>query len=217
MSSDVQMVLLGWVLGVFTTWITDAVKDWKTRTETGKGIQTELNELRLKLLASIYLLRCHLGTFDRKLLNWMTPLVAKYEGAQEILPIVKVLNELSGFDDAAFYAAVATKRQIAPQHGLTLKKYAVPYLEAKMDQLGSLSGETQSTLLSIKGYLELLNQEIDLARHYTDKTFAPNLSEENHASILLNVRNRYQYAAEGAETIVNLINKMDQIRNGEQQ
>lgn len=209
------MVLLGWVLGFFTTWITDAVKDWKTRTEAGKGIQTELNELRLKLLASIYVLRSHLGTFDRKLVNWMTPMVAKYEGAQEILPIVNVLNELSGFDDATFDAAAAKIRQILPQHGLALKKYAVPYLEARMDQLGSFSEEMQSTLLSIKGYLEALNQEIDLARHYTDKTFDSNLSEENYETVRFNVTKRYHYVADGSETIVNLINKLDQLRNRE--
>lgn len=215
MSDAVQMVLLGWVLGFFTTWITDVIKDWKTRTETGKGIQTELNELRLKLLASIYLLRNHLGTFDRELLDWMTPMVAKYEGAQEILPIVNVLNDLSGVGGAAFDAAVAQRRAITPQHGLALKKYTVPYLEAKMDQVGLFSEETQSTLLSIKGQLELMNQEIDLARHYTDKTFDSNLSEENYASVRFNVTSRYQHVAEGAETIVNFINKLDQIRNRE--
>lgn len=210
------MVLLGWVLGFATTWITEAVKKHITKVETEKGIQTELNELRLKLITSIYLLRNHLGTFDAKVLNWMMPMIAKYDGAHETTPIANLLITLSSLGDDKLQAAVGIQAQSSAQHGLALKKYAVPYLEAKIDQLGALSEQTQSTLLSIKGHLDLLNQEIDLARHYTDKTFLE-LSKENYTSVLSNVRMRYQYAAEGAETIVNLINKLDQIRNGEQQ
>lgn len=107
--------------------------------------------------------------------------------------------------------------QTSSKGGLALKKYAVPYLEAKIDQLGSFTEEKQRTLLSIRAHLELLNQEIDLARQYTDKTFDSNLSDENHATVHINVTRRYQYAAEGAETIVNLINKLDQIHDGQQE
>lgn len=88
------MVFLGWVLGMFSIWITEAAKNWKNRVETEKAIQTELDELRLKLLASINLLRNHLGTFDRALLNWMMPIVAKYKGLMRVPPSCRLWRSL---------------------------------------------------------------------------------------------------------------------------
>jgi hypothetical protein len=120
---------------------------------------------------------------------------------------------MSSLDDAAFQFYVAS--QSSSPVGLALKKYGVPFIEAKMGQLGAFSEEKQTLMVSIKAHVDLLNQEIDLARHYTDKTFDSSLSPDNYALVLGNVRIRYQQAAEVAETIVNLINKLDDIRNRE--
>jgi len=209
------MVFLGWVLGMVSIWITEGVKNWKNRVETDRAIQTELNELRLKLLCSIYLLRMRLGTFDRNLLNWMVPLIERYQGSHVPDPIVARLQDLAALDDARIQDAVTVHAQSTSQQGLTLKKYTVPYLEAKMSQLGTFSEPKQSALFSIKAHMDLLNQEIEAARRYADKTFDSTITTDNHAKILNNVMTRYQYAAEGAETVVHLINKLDQIRNRE--
>jgi hypothetical protein len=61
-----------------------------------------------------------------------------------------------------------------------------------MDQLGGFSEQKQSTLLSIKAHMELLNQEIDLARHYMDMTFDSSLDAGNYAAVLDNVKTRYR-------------------------
>lgn len=204
---DFKMILFGWLLGLFGPVIVNELVKWRNRGEAQIAIRTELNELRLKLIFSIYSIRMQLGTFDRDLLNWMTPMVIRYQGAHVTHPIVKAFEVLSNFNDAQLQAYVAL--QSSPPVGLSLKKYGVPYLEAKMDQLGAFSEQKQSILLSIKAHLELLNQEIDLAIHYTDKTFDSSLDENNHAIVLNNVKTRYRQAAEGAETVVNLINKLD--------
>ena len=209
MTQSILFILLGWILGLFSPLIVDEIKKWRNRGEVGKAIRTELGELRLKLIFMIYLNRMQLGTFDRDLLNWMKPIVTKYQGAHVTHPILQAFDLLSSFDDAKLKGYVA--RESSSQSGLSMKKYSIPYLEAKMDQLAQFPEKMQSTLLSIKAHLELVNQEIDIARFYMEKTFDSSIDAANLQIIQGNLRGRYDFAAEGARTTVDLINKLDGI------
>ncbi len=207
MSEHFLSVLLGWIMGLFSPLIVDELRKGRNRIEIESAIRRELEELRLKLLGLIYLTRMRLGTFDKDLLNWMLPIAKKYKGAHVSLPFSKGLEVMSTLNDGKFKAYVAAES--SSPAGLSMKKYSVPYLESKMDQLGLFPEKFQSGLLSIKMHLELINQEIDTARFYMEKTFDASMDADNQEIIKANLRGRYQFAADGAKTTVNLINNLE--------
>lgn len=73
-------ITLGWILGFASSLIRDWLKKKRKRADTRRAIATELHELAYRLLGVVYLTESAFGNFDRKLLEWMFPLVQKYEG-----------------------------------------------------------------------------------------------------------------------------------------
>lgn len=171
------------------------------------GIRTELDELQLKLVFSVYRIKMRLGTFNRDMLNWIKPILERYAGAHQTASVVQMLDLMASLDETQLAAHVAT--QASQAQGLALKKYSAPYLDAKAPDLGMFPENLQRSLLSIKAHLELFNQEIDLARHYTGLTFDSSLDVRNREIVLDNVTQRYVYAAEAAQTIAELIETLE--------
>ncbi len=210
MAETILLILLGWILGMVSPLILDEIRKGRRRVEVETVIRTELNELRLKLVELIYVTRMHLGTFDKDLLDWINPIAKRYQGAQPNEPFIQGLNLMSTFTDAKLEAYV--RSQSGNRHvGLSLKKYTLPYLESKMDHLGMVPEKLQAQMLAIKAHLEIINEEVDLARFYMEKTFDSSLEEAIRSIVDQNLTGRYKAVTTGAKHTVDLINKLDEL------
>ena len=80
-----------------------------------------------------------------------------------------------------------------------------------MDHLAMFPEKLQAQMLAIKAHLEIINEEVDLARFYLEKTFDPPAYTANRSEIDQNLRGRYVAAANSAKVTVDLINALDKI------
>jgi hypothetical protein len=145
-------------------------------------------------------------------LDWVLPVLENYKGpnpAEEIADLVRKNIELS--DDQV--AELAKIKIISKGKGLSLKKYHLQYLEARLADLGGFDEKSQALLLNIRGKVDLYNQEVDEARFYFKLTYDAGISSQNHKSAIENLEEMYRHIAKLDRDIVERINMLEPLPN----
>jgi len=62
---------------------------------------------------------------------------------------------------------------------LSFKKYALPYLKSRINEMSLLDENVQSNLLQLNFKLNLLNSEVEESKFHYQLTFNSEISEEN--------------------------------------
>ncbi len=73
--NTVLFLFLGWLLGLLSPIIVDAITKRHRNVEIRKAIISELGEARLAFAGSVYLLESRFGSYDRALLEWGLPVL----------------------------------------------------------------------------------------------------------------------------------------------
>jgi hypothetical protein len=168
MSWDAFVVLiLGWLLGLLSPTVRDAIKKRRRENEVRIGILTELRDLRLRLASAVGSIERHYGTIDRTLLNWLIPILAADADSEE-------KSELEAYQDIAKcgdaeLVALFQKERVDP--GLNVKKYQVPYLDSKIGELGIFDEKTRAGILGVRAKLDAFNEDVDQVLQYQRMTF----------------------------------------------
>jgi len=89
-----------------------------------------------------------------------------------------------------------------------MKTIHLPYLETKIEALTEFEQAYQRIALEVRAQAGQLNQEVDLAQFYFQKTFDSSIRGQNHENICKNLENAYRNIASKARYIVDLIAKM---------
>lgn len=205
--SAVGAILLGWLLGLLSPVIVDRIRRRHREKEVKEGIFTELRDLRFRMVVAAYRLESRFGSFDRKMLNWVTSILEKYKGVPEADRLFELIKKYSILDDKAFQAIVEHQRA-QPGDALGVKKYRIPYLDSNIGDLGIFDEQSRAALLDIRVQLDFFNDEIDQARLYHKMTFDLSGSEKNHAIACQSLDNCYRNLAQKARHIVDRIGKV---------
>jgi len=203
----VLFLLLGWLLGLLSPLITDAIKHRRERRETEAAIRVELKEVQFRLVGTIWLLATRTERFNRSLIDWMRPIVERYKGLNPTDGVVQTFKSTEGLTDEQL-AGLARKLDPGPQFRLSLKKYSTPMIDSKISMLNGFGSEYQNLVLELKAVLNLLNEEVDQFRFYFNQTFISSLSEKNRVAIAANIETSYATVFNGAQRAVDLIERI---------
>jgi hypothetical protein len=183
-------LLLGWLLGIFSTLIIDVIRKSHQKTNFKKALFTEFKEIRLRLAGGIYLISGSLGTIDKNLLQWCYNILENHSEkiTAETLKKIKRQLRLSDKKIRALYQ---------PEPNLTknpyiLKKFHLSFLESNLTYLSLFNLTFQSRVIEIKNQLDLVNEDIELNRFYYEKTFDSSLNESDRRIVDNNVISQYQ-------------------------
>lgn len=206
-TDNIIFLLIGWLLGIFSPLIYDEVKKRQHRKEIRIGILTEFKELRYKLMGSVYLVETRFGNYDRKLLEWLKPIVQDYKGTHKKDNFFKSIESHLNLTDEQL-SAISQQSKAESKRGLSFKKYELPFLDSKINYLTVFDESFQNRVLEIKTQLKLFHEEIDQARFYFEKTFDSTMSPENQDIIRTNLEGCYKNLGRQARNLADRIGEL---------
>ena len=198
------------------------LKEWKTDAETRAlafirgapgpsqlpkrlidGLLAELDEFRLKMAQTSYLLRARVVEITHEFLLWIRNIMHSYRGPHVAPYIQEHIERQCQLDDQQLYQL--HRSRFDPNKGLSLKKFQLPLLEANMDRLSDLPRDFQQAVLDMKSDLDIFNQEVDYSMSMHQKTFDPAIFGANRDAIILNLFSSYRNLASRAKDIADEI------------
>jgi hypothetical protein len=179
----------GWVLGMASSLLLDAVRRQRRLREIRAGLATEVCSLRYLLAHLAYEFARRTGKWNRELLSSLLPaLDLETEVALPTRMGEAVRGLLTGSDE---HLAEAAKRIApSPEASVSPRTYHLPYLEANIDAVARLGEEPRRKLLGIKAQLDGLNQAMADIRELNASTFQ-DLTPENRQRIEQNLQASY--------------------------
>jgi hypothetical protein len=167
----VLILLFGWLLGLFSPIIVDAMKSKRDAKLGREAIQNELNEFSSVILAACFKARSASGNLDRPYLKWAKKHL-EAEGVNErSLKFLNMTNQMLGFPDDQIIAgshALAT----ADGKATLLQKYSVPLLDYRVSALQTFNTDIQRRLLEIRRNISLLDSIVDQSCEFYRMTFS---------------------------------------------
>lgn len=206
----VLFLFLGWLLGLLSPIVVDAIRRKREVKEVKKALLTELSDLQFRLASTVWLASIRTGKFDRSFLEWYKPIIERNRYLHQVDNVLEsTVLSLAGSDE--HIAACAAQLAASENGGLGLKTHHAPLLDAKIGQLGAFSVDFQSLLLEIHSRLAILNEEIEQYRFYFQQTFSSGISETNHNLIVRNIEGTYTVVRQQARMICDFIDRANQV------
>jgi hypothetical protein len=206
---QVCFLALGWLLGVLNTSVVDSIRRRRMKVEVRVGVIAELRGLRFRLALTANAIARKLGIWNKEFLEWLTEVLRGYDGPWQLESdaILETSRKFLGLSDQQFETFMQTQPSSTQVAGL-LKKYQLPFLDSKMDFVGTLAPDTQMAILDIQANLRILHELADDIRYYLTKTF-DELSPANRRAVEENLKSTYGSAFQMSRQIVDLIGKLD--------
>ncbi len=183
-------LILGWLFGLLSPRIVDAIRNKYVRRDLAKAIRSEAGDLQYRVAISSFLLAQEYGEVSKEYLAWLKPKVAQYKGNEPIQSIQKFVQALLDASNDQLLAVAEHVR--APEgKGLSLKRFSASFVEASIGQLQRFPANYQVLVHEFRNQLSVLNQEIDCATEYLRMTFDSSLSGDNHARLTSDLSYKY--------------------------
>ncbi|MFQ5787517.1 MAG: hypothetical protein ACE5H1_06000 [Thermodesulfobacteriota bacterium] len=191
-------IVVGWVLGILSSIITDRRQKRSQKKEVKRGILAELKETQIVVVSNCYSLTYRFGTFDRDFLTWILPYYNKFkkiDATNKYDELIRFVDETLKLSDDQIATLINDIRQREQQEmnsktGLTLKKIETPYLDSKLGFLSLLSESFQRQVLGIRREIGFVNEDIELAWYYFKRTFDA-ISDTNYQLVDANLQRTY--------------------------
>lgn len=198
--------VLGWLLGLLSPRVVDIITIAYRRPAIRRSLFQELQDLRVRLAMTAFLIAMRAEAVDRKLLEWMRPIVNDYKGFYADPEMVAVPGRLSSLRDEQLEATCKALQK--PGRGFTLKKFSAPFLKEHLPSLNMFSPEFEQMALEIASQLNVLNEEIEAAWFFFTKTFDPSLPNDMLEVVEGNVSRSYQSIGRGCRDASDNIGKL---------
>ena len=201
---QILFLVLGWLLGLLSPAIYDAVTKKRRQAEVKRGIQVELAELRFNLASAGFTVASGAGAWDREYLQWLKGLLDSYRGArdEDRRPLLETVARLDGLDDQQLAAAARTMGP--PPAAAALRKHHLPYLDSHLEVVSSLRPETQRKLLEVQAQLGVINELVDDIRFCLGKAF-DSLPPSTRQAIDASLQTSYRAVLQSSRTTADLI------------
>ena len=205
----VLFLFLCWLLATLSPIIADAIRRKRDSKEVKGALLAQLGELKYRMAVASYYAQMRFGNIDRAFLQWLRDMVAAYTGPSPAESLLKAIDMQLSLPEQALSALLAGERSQG-KSGLTLKKYAVPLLDARLAVLTSLPTSVQVLLLEVRTHLRMLDEEVDDARYYFQLTFDPKVTGNNRQAVEQNLENGYRQYGDRARIVAEKIAKLEQ-------
>lgn len=202
-------IAFGWLLGLLTPIITNKYQERKKAKSLKKSILCEIDELRITMAIVISCVESKFNGFSYELIDYLLVIYAKYNGKNEYKDLEKQLKEMRKRSEDDLLEVSEINQNIEVVRSLSMKKYYLPYLQAKVNELSSLEDEFQRKSLELLRLLTLFNDNVEEGKFFYKLTFDSYLSEENHQIAKQSLNEKHKFLARQARTIVEKINSFD--------
>lgn len=196
MTPEQQNTIIGAVLGAsasaFGSWALFLLQGRADAKTVREGLRVEFIAAKDIMAMKTFLIATHLGTRDRKFLEWLQITLENHKGSEVTQTMTDTIKSMLAQSDAQF-AAMPKLRKATDDKGLSLKVIELPFFDANLGKLSSLSVEEQSEVLAIRTCVRLVNQEVEQNRFYYETTFAPGISPENVKQLKTNSLESYDH------------------------
>jgi hypothetical protein len=199
-------LILGWLFGLLSPLIVNLIRRAYSKKELFNAIRTEIKECQIRVLYVTNLLGFRCGKFDKEFLNWCLSYFQNYKGVESIEDAIESIEYFLSVKDEDIENVLALKRAMEKNHGLSLKKFYLPFLDSKIDEVSFFNIELQNIIYDIKSRLQLINEEIDSTIAYFHMTFDSSMSHENHDIVKKELIRIYITLQ---EQLIILVKKMD--------
>jgi hypothetical protein len=193
MLEQITMLALGWLSGVLSPVVVDAIRSSREFNAVIAAIKDELREVSRHCVLASYSVAMHLGTVDRQFLKWVQDSLIVNRAAEvndQMLDSIE--RKLSLTDDAL--TSLAATRAAKGVEALALTKFAVPFVDARVSAWHSIPAAVRLELHAVRSDIRLLDDLVDQSRSYFQLSFGK-LSDSDYEAVAQNLRGVYeQYA-----------------------
>lgn len=200
MINNALILLFGWFLGLVSSEINDWRKRIREAEDFRRGIENELDEAKIRLVMLAYKMAGRSKTINNEFLSWIRPHMENYHGNYPTDSISELLGALAELSDQQLQTLYDQKNEQG--RSMSVKVFSLPYLDSRISILSSLKNSVQKRIIEIRAQVGILNELIDEARFYHDKTFDSNLSPENHSIVQVNIEQCYNFIGNQARRLV---------------
>jgi len=174
-----------------------------------RAIAVELRELGNRLLAIVFKTEEKFGGLDRGLVQWMSPLVEKYEGPNPKEGMSGALAKLREVSDEQLAEYCARKKAEALP-SLFYPQLDAPYLKAAVADLREFQPDYSQRILDILANLQILSDIRSNVLYYQRLTFTPGVTPENHENAIYLAAEGSKEHSKRAKIIVDKIAALEQ-------
>ncbi|KQQ82557.1 hypothetical protein ASF73_19955 [Xanthomonas sp. Leaf131] len=210
-AQEILLLVLGWLLGLLSPVVVDAIKHRRDSTRGRAAIFSELDDLAIVLtLASLKATQAS-GETDRTHLEWLIARIREFPDTSayaEMLQSIKVILALNDEEMAEANAWISQNINSSP----ALQIYPAPLLDSRVSALWTFDTDLQRKLLTIKRNISILDGTVLQLRDYFRMTFE-DLKPTNREIVDMNMRQLYENYAERARIIVNHIRELPRVGN----
>ena len=205
LSQTILLLILGWLFGLLSPAIVDAIRLRRENVRGRAAIKAELDQLSEILVFAAFQARKAAGTMDRSFLEWLRSNLKQDNSAEACSLLVMVDSGLSATPDDL---AQAVELMATPADKATiLQHYPAPLLDARVAALWSFETDFQRQLLEIHKDLRLLADIVVQSCEFFRLSFTE-MSSANYDLAAGNLRQSYRNYAERAKIIVDHIRRL---------
>ena len=176
----ILMLVLGWFLGLISPSITNYIQDIKKAKKMKKSILSEIEECQINMANIVYLIESKYIAINHELFDFLIEIYKSYNGINNHEDRLTRLNELKKLSKKELEEITQFELYNNFDKSLSFKKYDLPYLKSKINDISLLDENIQSNLLQLIFKLNLFNSEVEESKFHYQLTFNNDVSDENH-------------------------------------
>lgn len=200
---NLLFLIIGWLLGLLGPLLTYLFKKPYLKRQLRSSLFVELRDLRFRLAHVVFVIASHNLTLDRRLVEWLKPILHSDKVSYSNVLSVESLDLMSSLDDDQLRALVMSMPSTGDS--LTFKKYRLPFLTANISSLSLFTPEFQRLALDILAQLEMMHEQIDVSRFNYEKTFETSLSDDQLHAVHTNLKHSYEVISEQSRKLCDTI------------
>jgi len=202
-------LILGWLFGLLSPAIVDAIKNQRETKVIKKSLISELQDFRFRLMLNVYTIESKYGELNHEFFEWAQSILVAHKGvnsSESLLNTIAPLLKLSKEEMATY--ALLTKQQKISNSGLSLRKHSLSLLDTNVGALAKFDPIFRSQLLEVKTRIAFMNEIIDDTRYFYKLSFQENISEKNYEISNSNMISQYKFYALRARDIIKIIGEI---------
>lgn len=213
MSTEIQavlMLILGWLLGLLSPSIINYIQDKQKAIKIKKSLLSEMEECQIIMANVAYLIESKYVAINHKLFDNLINIYENYNGINDYNDKLLRLKKLKTTPKEELETMTEIQLYENMDKFLSFKKYDLPYLRSKINDISLLDENVQSNLLQLNFKLNLFNSEVEESKFHYQLTFSSEVSEENQEINKQILKDKQLVILDQIKQIITLITKLKQ-------
>jgi len=213
LSTEIQailMLILGWLLGLLSPSIINYIQDKQKAIKIKKSLLSEMEECQIIMANVAYLIESKYVAINHKLFDDLINIYENYNGINDYNDKLLRLKKLKTTPKEELETMTEIQLYENMDKFLSFKKYDLPYLRSKINDISLLDENVQSNLLQLNFKLNLFNSEVEESKFHYQLTFSSEVSEENQEINKQILKDKQLVILDQIKRIITLITKLKQ-------